>query len=357
MRHLFSVFFVFLLCAGAARADGYSAALARTADLMGGRYAALAESAGVLTQRFEELCDRPEAIALAATRQAARAAILDFARVELVRFGPARENNRFERLFFWPDRRGRGLQQVQRILHDEDDSATTVESLQQKSVAVQGLLALDFVLNGQGGETLALPPAGFRCRYGRAIAGAIHQTAVELRDGWRGPDGFAAVMDAAGPDNPTFHEPGEVAQIWLQAAREQLEVTLKYKLLAVLGDDPQSARPKRLPFWRSGLGIATAAANVDAVRELFRDGRLDALLDEDNARLADELGFELDHALEAMNEALDGAAGDAALLADPDRHEALIYATSPVGGALQILAERYPEALGLITGFNALDGD
>ncbi len=68
--------------------------------------------------------------------------------------GPAREDNRFERLFFWPDRRGRGLRQVQGILAEEDETATDPATLYQKSVAVQGLLALDFVLSGEGNETL-----------------------------------------------------------------------------------------------------------------------------------------------------------------------------------------------------------
>jgi predicted lipoprotein len=38
-------------------------------------------------------------------------------------------------------------------------------------------------------------------------------------------------------------------------------------------------------------------------------------------------------------------------------HQKLAYALIPLGGAIVILEERMPTALGLIAGFNALDGD
>ena len=357
MRTVLALMAALCLSAGIARADAYDDGLTATAELIGARYGHLVGSAEALEERFGALCAAPDAVGLQAVRKAAAEVVRDFSMVELVRFGPARENNRFERLFFWPDRRGRGLRQVQQVLHQQDETALTVDSLRDKSVAVQGLLALDFILNGDGAAVLGEAPAGFRCGYGDAVAGAILRAATNIRDGWMGPDGFAALMENAGPDNPIYHDRGEVAQAWLQAAREQLQVVRELKLEAVIGETPAEAHPKRLPFWRSGLGFATAAANVEGVLELFRDGRLDALLTEEDARLAGELRFELEHALDAIRDAVADGPGDADVAGDPDRHGALRYALSPLGGAVHILGERYPAALGLVAGFNALDGD
>ena len=55
------------------------------------------------------------------------------------------EDNRFERVLFFPDRKSTGLKQVQAALAKPEDSVTTMETLKDKSVAMQGLGALEFV--------------------------------------------------------------------------------------------------------------------------------------------------------------------------------------------------------------------
>ena len=181
---------------------------------------------------------------------ASRELVLAWSRVELIRFGPARDQNRYERLFFWPDPRGRGLQQIQEIIATEDPTATSVETLREKSVAVQGLFALEFVLYGTGSEALvdaANPARSFRCRFGAAIAGAIEKTAEEILADWTKPDGYAALMRDAGPDNPVYRSHGEVVQELIKSAREQLQL---------------AARPQARPCHRGRAGQGAAEARA-----------------------------------------------------------------------------------------------
>ena len=56
------------------------------------------------------------------------------------------QDNRFERILYYPDRKGLGLRQVQALLAEQDASVLAVGALEGKSVAVQGLGALEFVL-------------------------------------------------------------------------------------------------------------------------------------------------------------------------------------------------------------------
>jgi len=323
-------------------------------------YRALAERAAEEATRTRDLCWQADAERLAAARDGFAELVLAWSRVEFIRFGPARDQNRYERLFFWPDPRGRGLQQVQEIIANEDPTATSVETLREKSVAAQGLFALEFVLYGTSSEVLtdtANPARSFRCRFGAAIADAISETAEEIVADWTKPDGYAALMRDAGPEDPVYRAHGEVVQELIKAAREQLQLARDLKLAHAIEATPDKAQPKRAPFWRSDLTIASIRANIDAVLALAGPDGIGAALTEDSAWIAAELAFELRQADEAL--ARVDARGDRweTLVADKKNHEDLTYTLIPLADAIALLEGGYPDALGLITGFNSLDGD
>lgn len=310
--------------------------------------AAAAEEAGMVAA----LCAAPGGETLAAARTGFVALVAAFSEVEPYRFGPARADNRIERLFFWPDRRGRGLRQVQRLLAEEDQTATGLDTLVQKSVAVQGLPALEYALFGTGSDTLA-EAAGFRCRYAQTVSRAIVNVADALLADWVGP--FGETMRTAGADNPVYRSHGEALQDLLQAAAEQLELVAAYKLRAAVGGSVDDAKPKRMPYWRSGADLVAVAGNVAAARALMVD-ELDPLLGDQHFQLR-SARFELDQAGRALAGLIQRPEATADLMANEETHRRLAYIALPVSGAQSVLSERIPAALGLIAGFNALDGD
>ena len=319
-------------------------------------YRALAEAADREAASVAALCAAPTPAGLDAARGGFGTLVDAWSRVEMFRFGPARDRNRTERLFFWPDRKGLGQRQVDDLLAAADKTATDVVALREKSVAVQGLLALEYALHGEGSASLAAPPAaGFRCRYAAAVAVAVALTADEILDGWIVPGGFADTLRTAGPDNPVYRSHGEVVQELLRAAREQLQMDADLKLARVIGDTPGAAVPRRAPFWRSDRTLAAIIANIEAVAALNQ--ALGAGLPENAAWLAGSLAFELRQAAGALGtiRAAGKAWEDAAR--DPASHQRLAYALIPLGSAVDMLGDAYPNALGLITGFNSQDGD
>ena len=318
-------------------------------------YAALSAASARLVVSMAGLCADPSEGTLSATRTSFTSVVVDFSRMELFRFGPARENHRFERLFFWPDRRGRGRRQVEALIARVDASSLDVSALREKSVAVQGLLALEYVLFGKGSEGLGNATARYRCRQGEAMAGAIERTARRIHRGWTGPRGFGDVMRAAGPANPVYRTHGEVVEDLLGAAAQQLRIVRELKLDRMLRDGPDTAKPKAAPFWRSGLALANVRANVDGVLELLVAGDLGTLLPQSEASLADRSGSEL-RRVRAVLEGLPG--GDLpGLLSDPETHRRITGAASRIGAVASLLSEDFPRVLGLAAGFNSLDGD
>ncbi|WP_421724158.1 imelysin family protein [Bauldia sp.] len=318
-------------------------------------YEALIDPAENLTLAVRHLCAEPSAETLNQARAAFPPLIEAWSAVEMFRFGSARDQNRYERLFFWPDRRSIGLRQVQRLLAEENESATDIETLRDKSVAVQGLLALEYVLFGEGSEAMATdPPESYRCHYGATIAAAVTAVA-EITDDWRAPTGFANVMIDVGPENPLYRTHSEAMQQLLQSAREQLQFVRDLKLARPLRDNAAAANPKAAPFWRSNLTERAVAVNLQSVASLVSASGLTEQMPSDQTRLIDSLLFELRQAEAAIT--TDEAAPWIEAVREPERHERLTYSLVPLGAAVTILEERLPAALGLIAGFNSLDGD
>ncbi|MEM8813900.1 MAG: imelysin family protein [Pseudomonadota bacterium] len=319
-------------------------------------YGALVEAATAQEEATKTLCEDPSQTGLQRARSQFADLVGAWAAVEMVRFGPAREANRYERLFFWPDRRGRGLRQVQKILATEDPTARTAEALGGKSVAVQGLPALEFVLFGTGSDSLSTE-GGFRCEYGGAIASRIATVSDEILAGWTKPDGYAAAMTDFGPDNPLYRSGGEAFQELLRAANEQIQIVRDLKIGAAIGDAPAEAKPKRAPLWRSNLTLPMIVSNMEAVETLLSEAALEGLLGSDDAWIARSVAFELRTAKSVVTE-LSGADPDwTVLVTDTKAHQRLAYTRIPLASVGMTLTEAMPGALGLILGFNSLDGD
>lgn len=319
-------------------------------------YATLVGVANTQHMAAQALCEAPSADALNEAQRRFGDLVEAWSAVEFIRFGPAREDNRYERLFFWPDRNGRGLNQVQGVLASQDESVINVDSLQGKSVALQGLLALDYVLFGSGFEALADGDA-HRCGYAAAISGAIADTAAQLFDSWMGPQGYAALMLSPGPGNAVYRSQGEALQELLRAMAEQLQIVHDAKIVRVAGNDTSQARPRLAPFWRSGQAMGNIIANAQAMQSLNEAGGFADLLPAQAQRYAGTARFELSQIVTRLS-ALEGTGRDLEnIVTSEETHGRFVSNTLPLAGAMRIIGEVYPAELGLTLGFNSLDGD
>ena len=130
-------------------AEAVPTAMARAVDgFIRPGYRDLVERTGALADHLRPLCHRPSPQSLGRAKRAFSEVTASWSRIEIVRVGPVLDDNRFERVLFFPDRKSTGLKQVQRILAENDETATIATSLRGKSVAVQGLGALEYVLFG-----------------------------------------------------------------------------------------------------------------------------------------------------------------------------------------------------------------
>lgn len=312
---------------------------------------------GTLRARIADLC------APSAGSDAARAFDIAFAeavtahgRLNVLRFGALAEDTRLERLAFVPDRRGVVRRQVTRLLADPDSAASDAASLLGKSVALQGLSALEWIAyDGAGTVTLAEEDAGraFRCAYAGAIAERVTLLAGEIVEAFRAPAGQTALLLSPGPDNALAVDASAAAGIAFHQIVASLSLIADQVLDPVLDEGPPAARAARAPFARSHHALLHLRASLRGIEAALRTAGF-AGMDADASWIGDTLAFETDNAVAALEDLPDNLA--AALAAPHDRAK-LAYVKLVLDGLKRTVGGELAGHLGFQGGFNALDGD
>ncbi|OQP85360.1 hypothetical protein BTR14_15785 [Rhizobium rhizosphaerae] len=339
------------------QADHLPQVMARAVDeVIRPGYRAMGASTAKLSQALGGLCAAPSPAHLAEARAAFAETVRSWAAIEFVQVGPVMEDARMERILFFPDRKGLGLKQVQRILAEKDQTALKPDTLRAKSVAVQGLTSLEFVLYGTGADSVATAEGAFRCGYGAAIATNVQRTADEIAAAWEAPDGVAKAWKQPGPDNPVYRDASEAATGLLGVLVHGVENVRDQRIRPFLADGLQEGggRPKQAIYWRSGLTMAAVSGNLNALKRLFDVSGAGALLPEDKQTVAaeiDALFTRVTNAAEALNRPVEE------VLSDRSARSQLDVLSLNVETLLDKLNKDFGGAIGLTAGFSFADGD
>ena len=318
-------------------------------------YAAFHASTGALAAAVTELCAKPGGPSLAQARDAFAGAVKAWSFIEFVQFGPVREDNRLEKILFYPDRRGIGLRQIQALLAKPDPAELAGNGMAGKSAALQGLPALEFLLHGTGAEALAEPgEGGWRCQVGRAIAANLDANAGALVTGW-GIDGeIVRLLTHPGGANPLFANKDEALAAILKVLPNGYELIAETRLAPFLGEDAGQAKAKAAIWWRSGLTADALRQNVLGLQALAEaSGALDQLAGV-SAYAATNLPFETGAALGYLDR-LEQPAPQAA--ATEQGHTLLSLVQTGARNLREVATTGILGGFGLAAGFSSLDGD
>jgi len=319
-------------------------------------YASFADATTALDGTVQTLCDEPSPKALDAARKAFAEAVKKWSRVEIFRFGPVNRHRRYDRLFYWPDRKDIGLRQIKHALAEKDESVTLPDALADKSVALQGFPALEYLLYSDGAEKLVdgNPEIGFRCSFAASVATNIDRIAHAVTEGWRDGADFTKTFLSPSPDDPLYHSPKDVTLELFKAFTSGLELVRDQKLGKPLGASPETARPKLAAFWRSDLTFPNMVGNLEGIRVLFDKGGFSGVVAEESPGVEDSILFDIDRAikiLSAIDEPIAQVVKDDALRAKLEALRVALKSTRETASSM------IARGAGLSFGFNALDGD
>ncbi len=298
------------------------------------------------------LCAEPSGAALVTVRGEFRRAAVSYGGVAFLRFGPLVEENRGDRVFFFPDVRGIGLRQIQALIADPGVAMLLPAAMPAKSAALQGLPALEFVLFGTDSDTLATPGGALRCTIASAIAGNLATLGGEIAAIWTPGIAFADDFGAPAPGNALYRSSEEVAREALKAIAAGLAFVHDAGLAAALGEDAAGARPRLAPLWRSGVTFAFLANELDGIAAFYAASGLGDGLAPESVWLDTAFRFELRQAADALRRV---TVLPEAAFADPEARGIISYAAIATD-SLRQTAGNIAAALGLGTGFIAEEG-
>ncbi|QRM53966.1 imelysin family protein [Sinorhizobium sp. BG8] len=311
-------------------------------------------AAQALTKAMATYCAAPSA----STEDAAHAAFDEVVRtwsmIEIVRIGPVLSQNRFERILFYPDRKSTGLKQVQALLAKPDEADTEAPALKGKSVAMQGLGALEFVLYGSGAKEALSEKESFRCRYGAAVASNIESIAAELVAEWEKPGGIQDAWKHPGPDNPEFRDGKEAMTALLGILVHGAETVRDQRIETFYKGKDQPVRPKSAIYWRSGNTWKSIDANIAGLQTLFTKSGMEQLLDPGVASIAGSIEFVM-KSLTRIGPNIDPDIENA--VGDENQRAKIDFLLVNTRDLIVRLNDEYGAAIGMGAGFSFSDGD
>lgn len=321
-------------------------------------YRDLMEGTESLAEAAHVLCEKPSEETLGDVQMTFDEVVQQWSTIEIVRVGPVLDGNRFERFLFFPDRKSTGLKQVQRILATSDETATSPDTLKGKSVATQGLGALEYVLYGTGAEVLPQEKGGFRCRYGAAIADNLKTIAAELSAEWEKPDGIQKAWKNPGPANPLYRDGKEAATellgILVHGVESIRDQRLRPFYAGIIKGEPDKGHPKLAIYWRSGNTMPALSANFMALQTLFNAADMQALLPKEDQSVVSAVNYVLQAIVDDADQ-IDLPIDEA--IADDDQRALLNRILQNTNDVLQRLNLDFGAAIGLTSGFSFADGD
>jgi predicted lipoprotein len=264
-----------------------------------------ADVAARVPEAVKEVCQAPTDEAKSDFKVVFSDAVGQFARIHFLRLGPLIEDDRISRLAFQPDPRGIAQRQIRKLYGAQDESVRTAESLSEKSVALQGLTALQLIAFDKTGAVV-LGEEGergdFTCSYALAISENVAGIARDVMRSWLDADGFSKTLLETGGNNARYQTDQEALEDVFQTLSTALIVVRDQNIAPSLGSSEEKARPNRIPFSRSGNGVVFLTSEMDGILAAIQSMDLEPMMmPEEHAWLIGSMTFEFENAMKTLN--------------------------------------------------------
>ena len=312
---------------------------------------------------------KPDATGFAGLQKGFDAVSDAWAAVQLLRFGPLSQNQRLDRISYWPERSNTTEKQMMAFLGAADQGKLSPASFATASVAIQGLSGLERMLydsekaadnkpasdKALAALTAGTPAAAYRAATIAAIAVNLQQIAKEGRKAWHD----LALKLAKGDQAGFAASPQEATNQIYAGLVTEIQLVGGQKVGIPLGKSSDTAKPHQAEQWRSGRSLHDVALNIAALRQaLLGDpaGSVIALVASD---AAPALRSKLTAALDACDQAIPAVTMplDAAVTDDKQGRPQTQAMLVKINQLRDVITNDLPQAAGITIGFNDLDGD
>lgn len=233
---------------------------------------------------------------------------------------------------FYPDKKNTTGRQLTQLL--KKDAVPTAEELAQRSVAVQGLGAIEWLLfDGAEVESMDM-----RCPLTLSVVSRTVKSAEELDSAWQ-----------VNPWNDVTGKQLEAET--LRGVTSQLDAISK--TLSLPMGKPGFPKPYQAQAWRSGQSNAFLRDGLVSLQQRYESILQPLLVEKGHTELAHRLDFHFESAVKSVPESMSMAP----LLADKAGYQSLMIVANNIDYLQSALSDEVGPTLGLVVGFNSTDGD
>lgn len=302
------------------------------------RFDHLAQTAGTLAQTATHDCTATSPALRAAYHAAFDAWII----ASHLRFGPSEVDDRAFAIAFWPDSRGVTPKALARLIADQDPIAFRPDQYSDVSIAARGLYALEFLLYDERFSSAGDP--AYRCALIRTIAADTAAMTAAIFAQW--DTETARLMSNPTPTGP-YRSDREALQELFKALSTGLQFAAETRLGRPLGTF-EKPRPNRAEAWRSARSARNLALSLMTLQGLAAD------LASDDAPLMGDLD---DAFMRAQVQLVNLRDPVFAGVATPQSRLRVEILQQSINAIRTVVLGRLGPKLGVVAGFNALDGD
>lgn len=305
-------------------------------------YDQLANTTAAQADAWEKACSAPGKHQPATLKEAYHQVADAWAGVFHWNFGPVTLLLRRDRFYHWPERRNSISKGLARLLAKPDYEKLKPENFTHISVAVQGLPVMERLLF----EHSDAIENDWVCRIGQAIATNLSTMAKGAAAEWRAD---ILPLIEHGKEHPIYFDgPKATLSKFLTELLTGFAIIKDQKILPVMGASAEKAKPGLIEARRSGRFAQNLALNLKVL--LAADAALAKHLPQAEARSLTahrKTIMSIARSLPPIGHAVYDQAGRI-------RYQEF---TSALTAFRADMARAYSKHLGLVVGFNSLDGD
>lgn len=305
---------------------------------------------------LKTFCANPDQAKYQPVRDAYKKLLLSWSSVEHLRFGPVTQNYNYERFAYWPDIKGRGLKRVRKALKENDETVLSESYLKKKSIALQGLTALEFLLYGQKHKTIfkADDAGKFRCAFAYNIARNLSGISKDILSGWKKDTPYVDAF--LNPEKgKTYVSAKEVTLVLFQAYVTSYAKYRSLKIMRPLGlPKKKRVNPRLAPYWRSGLTIDVLTANLLALKDMYLIGGFNEIVGDKDPFLKQSMKVSINNGVQILSSINEPVA---VIFADERKRSKYKFIASILSVMRSHSGTAILKATDLTIGFNAEDGD
>ena len=262
-------------------------------------------------------------------------------RASHIRFGPIESNGEVLAIAFWPDKKGMIPKKLYRMINSEDPVVHDAKLFAGYSVATRGFFALEQLLYDEKFSNYTAD--SYTCDLVLAISKDLSRIALQTHAGWVG--GYADILRTSGAEgNQVFLTDKEGPQALFTNLLGGLEYIYAQRISRPLGKF-QHPKPRRAEARRSMRSMRNIVVSLEALEEMTL-----ILADGQTWETVELFASLIDYAKSLDDDVFER-------LDSNDANFQVQSLRELVAGVHEAINAEVGAHLGVVAGFNALDGD